>query len=74
MNRPEPFKVLVNYSRRGASVSQILYQGPHRKHADNAYNAACTLGRHGVLKGTVRFFDGYRLRSDFEQMYTGEAE
>ena len=61
-------KVLINYSRNGVSVSQSLYTGPHKKHADKAYQTACTLARHGVLTDcTITYFDGFRLRQDWER-------
>ncbi len=61
------FKVLVNYTREGVSISQSLYTGPHKKHADKAFQTAATLIRHGVLTNcTLKFFDGFRLRGDWE--------
>lgn len=63
-------KVLVDYKLNGITVSQSLYTGPHRKHADKAYNTALALARHGVLTNcTIRFFDGFRLRADFERSF-----
>lgn len=64
------YKVLINYQLNGVSVSQSLYTGPHEKHADNAYQKACILGRHGVLVYcTITFWDGFRLRADKEQHF-----
>ena len=52
------------------TVARSLYTGPHQKHAEKAYNEACVLGVHGILKGcSVRFFDGYRLRADREKSF-----
>jgi hypothetical protein len=59
------YKVLVNYNLNGTSVSQSIYTGPARKHADNAYLKASALGRHGVLTNcTLTFFDGFRIRPE----------
>ena len=68
--RPDSFKVLVNYKIDGVSVSRSLYTGPHQKYADQAYEQACVLGRHGILTNcTVRFYDGFRLRLDKDKAF-----
>lgn len=65
-----PFVVLVNYAIHGVSVSQALYRGPHRKHADNAFLKAGVLGNHGILSNcTVTFFDGFRIRRDLTKTF-----
>lgn len=62
------YRVLISYDFKGVSVSQSLYTGPHMKHAHKAYNTAHTLALHGCLVNCkIRFFDGYKLRSDWEQ-------
>ena len=66
MKRPE-LKVLVNYMRQGVSISQSLYTGPTKTHADRAYVTATILMRHGMLAGTLQYFDGVRLRPDWEK-------
>ena len=64
----QDFKVLVNYDLDGVSVTQSVYTGPHRNHALKAYNSASALINHGILTDcTLRFFDGYRLRADWEK-------
>lgn len=69
-NRPDAFKVLVNYQRNGVSVSRSLYTGPHRKHAEKAYHEASVLGLHGILTDcTLRFFDGFKLRLDWDKTF-----
>lgn len=70
LTRPDHLKVLIQYTVRGASapVSQAVYSGPSKKHADQAYAVALELARKGILVNcTIRFFDGYRLRPDFER-------
>jgi hypothetical protein len=48
-------------------VSQSVYTGPHRKHADKAYNSVCALVNHGILHDcVVRFFDGFRIREEYD--------
>jgi len=70
IKRPADFKVLVTYERDGERVSRSLYSGPHEKHADKAYEEACILGKHGILKDcTIQFFNGYRLRHDYEKKF-----
>ena len=69
------YKVLVNYRRNGVSVSRSIYTGPHKKHADKAYWEVCVLGLHGILTDcTVRFFDGFRLREDWDKTFPIPAE
>ena len=61
------YKILVNYTKDGVSVSRSLYSGPHKKHADKAYEEASVLIRHGIMVNCkLKFFDGYRLREDWE--------
>jgi hypothetical protein len=65
----------VNYRLEGVSVAQSLYTGPHKVHADKAYATACVLGQHGILKNCrVTFFDGFRLRKDYERDFRDEKE
>jgi hypothetical protein len=64
------YKVLVNYTYNGVAISQSLYSGPHKKHADNAFVKAGVLGNHGILSNcTVTFYDGYRMRLDLTKTY-----
>ncbi len=65
-NKPDDYKVLINYDRGGVSVARSLYTGPHEKHAHKAYREAVVLAGHGILVDCViTFFDGFRLRSDW---------
>ena len=79
MDRSREYKVLVNYNHKGTHITQSLYSGPHRKHADKALATAKTLGRHGILGNcTVTFFDGFRIRPEetesFMETTTGFME
>ena len=67
MDKKLELKVLIAYKLDGTAVSQCLYAGPSKRHAAKAYTAAVALGQAGRLRDCkIRYFDGYKLRSDWE--------